>query len=106
MMKKIILLFLGIILLTGCNSKEEELCNRVTAIDLDAYKEKGNYDELSSLLQEKYDIYCTDSTTDVCSKLKEYIEAASNTTLNTLDKNIFVDYRSEEFWAICHDKYN
>ena len=105
-MKKIILLFLGILLLTGCNSKEKELCNQVTEIDSFAYKEKGNYDELSSLLQEKYDTYCADSTTDVCSKLREYIDAASNTSLNILDKNILITYRSEEFWAICHDKYN
>ena len=105
-MKKIILLFLGIILLTGCSGKEKELCNQVTEINLDAYKETGNYDELASILQEKYDTYCTDSTTDVCSKLQEYIDAASNSTLTTLDKNILITYRSEELWAICNDKYN
>lgn len=105
MKKTISLLFLGFILLTGCSNNEKELCNQMEEIDLSYYKENENYGELASILHEKYNTYCTDSTSEVCSKLNEYIEA-TNSTLTSTDKKIFVTLKSEELWAICNDKYN
>ena len=104
-MKKIVLLFLGIILLTGCNNNEKELCNQMNEIDLSYYKENENYGELASILQKKYDRYCTDITSDACDKLTEYIDAV-NSELASIDKKIYITLRSEELWAICNDKYN
>ena len=51
-MKRIILLFLGIVLITGCsNNKEKELCNKVDEIDVSSFNQEEKYDELAEILE-------------------------------------------------------
>lgn len=124
-MKKIMLLFLGIILITGCSSnKEKELCNKVDEIDVQTYTSSNNYEELTLILENNYDTYCKSSNTEVCNKLNDYIESTkkeiklkdcinlddtkkilceSDNKLAILDKANNVNYMHEEMWAVCNN---
>lgn len=124
-MKKIILLFLGIILITGCsNNKEQELCNKVDEIDVLAYTNSNNYEELTLILEDNYNNYCESSNTKICNKLSDYIKATkeeitqkdcsilngnwknvceSDNKLKVVDKETNVIYMHEEFWAVCNE---
>ena len=78
-MKKIMLLFLGIILITGCsNNKENELCNKVDEIDVNSYTQQENYDELTKILENHYATYCEDTSSEVCKALDDYIKTTKS----------------------------
>lgn len=124
-MKKIILLFLGIVLITGCsNNKEKELCDKFDKIDVQGYTENENYEELTSVLQKNYDEYCDGVSSDVCNALDKFIDSTkeelefedcsgkqgslkeiceSNNSLKIVDKNTNINYTSEEVWSFCND---
>ena len=81
-MKKVILLFLGIILITGCSNnkekelynKEKELCNKVYEIDVSSFTQEGKYDEFAEILENHYATYCVDTSSEVCNELDDCIK--------------------------------
>lgn len=78
-MKKVIFLCLGVILISGCsNNENQELCDKIDEIDVSSYTEKGNYDELASILEKHYITYCKDSNSKVCVSLNDYLEATKS----------------------------
>ena len=123
-MKKIILLFLMIILLVGCSSNNEnELCNKIDEIDVQTFTEEEKYKELTLILEDNFENYCEDSESDVCNTLSEYIKSTkseielencdkvegsnkdmceNDNKLAILDKKINVGYMHEEMWAVCN----
>ena len=123
-MKKIILLFLGIILITGCsNNKEQELCNKIDEIDVSSFNQDGKYDELAEILENHFTTYCEDASSEVCKALDDYIKATksemnfkdcsslegnwknvceSDNRLMVTSKKTNVTYQHEEMWAVCN----
>lgn len=123
-MKKIVLLFLGIILITGCsNNKEQELCNKVDEIDVRSFNQEGKYDELAEILENHFATYCEDTSSEVCKALDDYIKTTkseiefkdcsnlegnwknvceSDNKLMVTSKKTNVTYKHEEMWAICN----
>lgn len=78
-MKKVIFLCLAVILISGCsNNENQELCNKIDEINVSSYTEKGNYDELASILEKHYTTYCKDSNSKVCISLNDYLEATKS----------------------------
>lgn len=124
-MKKIILLFLVCVLVTGCfNKKEKELCDKIDEINVQSYMETQNYEELTSVLQKNYDNYCSNKTSDVCNALNTYINSSkaqveledcstkqgswkdlceSTNDVKIGNKKIDVLRNHEEVWAVCND---
>lgn len=122
-MKKIIVLSISIII-TGCsNNKEQELCNKIDEIDVQTYTSEENYKELTTILENEYNIYCNEKNSEICETLNKYINATkeeikqencsnkegswkeiceSNNKLSILDKQIKVEYYHEEVWAVCN----
>lgn len=124
-MKKVIFLCLAVILISGCsNNENQELCNKIDEINVSSYTEKGNYDELASILEKHYTTYCKDSNSKVCISLNDYLEATKsevklkdcdNLEGNTKsiceldnelllgDKKIDVDYKQEGVYDACNN---
>lgn len=125
-MKKLVLLILSILLITGCsNSKEKELCTKVDEIDNTTYVNEEKYEELANILDDYYTTYCENTTSEVCTKLDDYIKATkhevtikdcnnleeswrsiceSDNKMSVLDKKIYINYKSGELWATCNNK--
>lgn len=124
-MKKIILLFLGILLITGCsNNKEKELCNKVDEIDVSSFNQEEKYDELAEILENYFATYCEDTNSEVCKALDDYIKTTkseinfkdcsnlegnwknvceSDNKLMVSGKKTNVIYKHEEMWAVCNN---
>lgn len=124
-MKKVIFLCLAVILISGCsNNENQELCNKIDEINVSSYTEKGNYDELASILEKHYTTYCKDSNSKVCISLNDYLEATKsevklkdcdNLEGNTKsiceldnelllgDKKIDVAYKQEGVYDACNN---
>lgn len=124
-MKKIILLIISVIIITGCsNNKEKELCNKVDEIDVSSYNQESKYDELAEILENHYATYCEDTSSEVCKALDDYIKTTkseikfkdcsnlegnwknlceSDNKLMVTSKETNVTYKHEEMWAICND---
>lgn len=124
-MKKIILLFLGIVLITGCsNNKEKELCNKVDEIDVSSFNQEEKYDELAEILENYFATYCEDTNSEVCKALDDYIKTTkseinfkdcsnlegnwknvceSDNKLMVSGKKTNVIYKHEEMWAVCNN---
>lgn len=108
-MKKIIVLIIAVIIVTGCsNKKEQELCNKIDEIDVDAYTEAENYQGLTELLENYNSTYCSEIDSEVCEKLDEYIDASKKEVdqsfiLADLEKQMDVINYHEEISNICRD---
>ena len=122
-MRKIVLLFLEIVLLCGCtNGKERELCDVIEKIDVNGFVNDNNYEELTSILESNYKRYCTNLDSSVCVALNNYVNASKqeivlkdcnsegkyqniceyNNKLTILGKKNNVTYMHEEMWAVCN----
>ena len=128
-MKKVFLGLMSISLIlglaSGCsNNKEKELCNKIDEIDVQTYTSEENYEELTTILEDEYNIYCNEKNREVCEVLDKYIDATkekikiedcsdkegswkeiceSNNNLSILDKKNNVTYYHEEIWSICNN---
>ena len=124
-MKKIILLCLAVILVSGCsNNKEKELCEKIDELDVHSYTEEENYSELGNILDKYYTTYCGNSNSTVCVSLNDYLEATRTEIKlrdcenlqddyekiceldnkgKVLEKNLDINYKHEVIIANCNN---